>query len=229
VTMVLAAASPERPVSRRVGRPPATDPAFTRRDILDAARVLFAKRGFASTTNRLVAAEAGLTAGAVHHHFGSKLDLYVAVHDDVQDRVYRRFAQSIVGVVGFRERLRAVLETAHLMNREDPSLAQFVGAVRIDSRRHPEMREALIGLVRQRDEFYAELVDHGVATGEIDPADRAKVKTLVVTLMIGLTDAVSSQLSQHRLAIDAIVELLDGSLLRPPDHTSSQPPSTIRV
>ncbi len=216
-------------VPRRVGRPPATDPADTRRQILDAARVLFASRGFASTTNRLVAAEAGLTAGAVHHHFGSKLDLYVAVHDDVQERVYGQFSQSIVGITGFRQRLRALFESAHRLNREDPSLAQFVGAVRIDTRRHPEMREAMLGPVRERDRFFAEMVDHGVATGEIAPEDRSKVHTLVITLMIGLTDAVSSHLNRHRQAIDAIGELLDGTLLRPATHTSSQPPSTTKV
>lgn len=215
--------------SRRVGRPPATDPASTRRDILDAARLLFARRGFASTTNRLVASQAGLTAGAVHHHFGSKLDLYVAVHEDVQDRVYGQFAESVVGVDGFRNRLRAVLEAAHRMNRDDASLAQFVGAVRIDARRHPEMREALVGPVRQRDRFYSDLVDLGVETGEIDPADRAKVHTMVITLMIGLTDAVSSDLSRHRLAIDAIGDLLDGSLIHPVGHTNNQPPSTTKV
>jgi AcrR family transcriptional regulator len=203
------------PGVRRVGRPPATDPATTRRAILDAARLLFARRGFASTTNRLVAAQAGLTAGAVHHHFGSKLDLYVAVHDDVQDRVYRQFAEAVAGVRGLRNQLRAVFETAHVMNRSDPTLAQFVGAVRIDARRHPEMREALVGLVRQRDRFYADLVDHGVDTGEVDPSDRAMVHTLVITLMIGLTDAVSSDLTRHRQAIDAIGRLLDGGLLRP--------------
>ena len=193
--------------------------------------MLFARRGFASTTNRLVAAEAGLTAGAVHHHFGSKMDLYVAVHDDVQDRVYRQFSESIVGVTGFRARLRAVLEAAHRMNRDDPSLAQFVGAVRIDARRHPEMRGALVGPVRQRDRFFADLVDHGVEIGEIDPTDRATVRTMVVTLMIGLTDAVSSDLARHREAIDAIGRLLEGSLLHPATHahTSSQPPSTTKV
>jgi hypothetical protein len=55
------------------------------------------------------------------------------------------------------------------------------------------------------------------------------VQTLVVTLMIGLTDAVSSDLGRHREAIDAIGALLDGELLRPTDHTKSQPPSTTSV
>lgn len=227
--MVTRTASSPGATVRRVGRPPATDPATTRREILDAARLLFARRGFASTTNRLVASEAGLTAGAVHHHFGSKMDLYAAVHADVQERVYGQFSRSIQNVTGFTERLRAVLEAAHRMNRDDPSLAQFVGAVRIDTRRHPEMRDAMLGPVQERDRFFAELVDHGVSTGEIDPADREKVHTLVITLMIGLTDAVSSQLNRHRQAIDAIVELLDGSLLNAAAHTSSQPPSTTKV
>ena len=40
---------------------------------------MFAERGYESATNRLLGAEADLTAGAIYHHFGTKADLYVAV------------------------------------------------------------------------------------------------------------------------------------------------------
>lgn len=57
---------------RRPGRPD------TRAEILDAARALFAERGFSGTTVRGVAAAAGVDASLVHHYFGSKDDLFVA-------------------------------------------------------------------------------------------------------------------------------------------------------
>ena len=56
-------------------RPGAPD---TRADILAAARALFAARGFAGTTIRAVAGEAGVDPALVHHYFGSKADLFVA-------------------------------------------------------------------------------------------------------------------------------------------------------
>jgi AcrR family transcriptional regulator len=50
----------------------------TRGQILAAARVSFAHKGFAGTTIRAVAAEAGVDPALVHHYFGAKDDLFLA-------------------------------------------------------------------------------------------------------------------------------------------------------
>jgi AcrR family transcriptional regulator len=64
------AAAPRR--GRRPGGPD------TRATILLAARELFAAQGFAGTSVRAVATQAGVDAALVHHYFGSKDDLFVA-------------------------------------------------------------------------------------------------------------------------------------------------------
>ena len=50
----------------------------TRRTILDAARGLFAARGYEQTTIRAVAAQAGIDASMVMRYFGSKAGLFAA-------------------------------------------------------------------------------------------------------------------------------------------------------
>lgn len=197
----------------RLGRPPDTDSADTRRRILDIARLAFAQRGYGAATNRNLGTEAGITAGAIYHYFGSKLDLYIAVHDDVQERVYARFNEAVSLPSTFRAKLEAVLDEAHVMNDEDPTLAQFLGALRIDMRRHDELRQALqpSALLRQR--FFDRIVDAGLETGEIDPADRDKVSALLLTLLIGLTDAVSGDPLQHSQAVAGIKSLVEGKLV----------------
>jgi AcrR family transcriptional regulator len=50
----------------------------TRRAILDAARVIFASRGYEQTTIRAVAADAGIDASMVMRYFGSKAKLFTA-------------------------------------------------------------------------------------------------------------------------------------------------------
>jgi AcrR family transcriptional regulator len=50
----------------------------TRRAILDAARAIFASRGYEQTTIRAVAAEAGIDASMVMRYFGSKAGLFAA-------------------------------------------------------------------------------------------------------------------------------------------------------
>jgi AcrR family transcriptional regulator len=202
-----------RTVKPRLGRPPDTDSADTRRRILDIARLAFAQRGYGAATNRNLGTEAGITAGAIYHYFGSKLDLYIAVHDDVQERVYARFNEAVNMPSTFRGKLEAVLDEAHVMNDEDPTLAQFLGALRVDMRRHDELREALQSSALTRQRFFDRIVDAGLETGEIDPADRDKVSALLLTLLIGLTDAVSGDPQQHSQAVAGIKSLVEGKLV----------------
>jgi len=61
---------------RRRGRPAGgTD---TRPAILDAARSCFAQRGYDRATIRDIAAAAGVDPALLHHHFGTKHELFIA-------------------------------------------------------------------------------------------------------------------------------------------------------
>ncbi|MGI9600241.1 MAG: TetR/AcrR family transcriptional regulator [Acidimicrobiales bacterium] len=199
---------------RRLGRPPASNSADTLARILTEARHCFAERGYEATTNRHLAARAEITTGAIYHYFGSKRDIYVAVDRDVGRQVYRRFSEAEAGADTFVGKFEAILEVALEMNRQDPSLARFLAAVRVDLDRHAELREVMGGEGRLRDNaFISGLVDHGVTTGEIAPADRDAMVAFAQTVLIGLTDAVSDDLVAQRAAIDAIRGLLEGSLI----------------
>ena len=59
------------------GRRPGTS--TTRQDLIDAGRVVFAERGIAGATTRLIAAEAGVDPAMIQHHFGSKDRLFQVV------------------------------------------------------------------------------------------------------------------------------------------------------
>ncbi len=56
----------------------------TRRALLAAARRLFGARGFAGTSLDQVVAEAGVTKGALYHHFRNKERLFLEVYDEVE-------------------------------------------------------------------------------------------------------------------------------------------------
>ena len=61
--------------------------AATRAELLRAARDLFATRGFSGTSIGAVAAAAGVTRGALYHHFADKRSLFESVVLEVQDDI----------------------------------------------------------------------------------------------------------------------------------------------
>jgi TetR/AcrR family transcriptional regulator len=61
----------------------------TRHAILKAAEALFVAHGFAATSTATVAREAGVTKSLIHHHFGSKRELW----DAVKLRVMEEYSQ----------------------------------------------------------------------------------------------------------------------------------------
>lgn len=62
----------------------ANDPEGMRRRVLDAAAAAFQSRGYHSTSTQEVMREAGVTGGALHHHFPTKKALGLAV---IRERV----------------------------------------------------------------------------------------------------------------------------------------------
>lgn len=201
--------------SARLGRPPATDSAQTKARILDAARRKFAANGFDSASNRALAEAAELTTGAIYHYFDSKLEIYAAVYEEARLQVYERFQKAVIGHDTFVSQLGATLEAAHELNREDPSLAQFLGTSRVDAARNKDLANALRKVDRaMKVDFFTNMIELGVRSGEIKPKDRPLVTALVRTITVGLTDAVSHNLQAQRDAIDGISRLIDGTLLK---------------
>ncbi|HTF53247.1 MAG TPA: helix-turn-helix domain-containing protein [Pseudonocardia sp.] len=74
----------------------------TRAQLLDIAAELFASRGYAEVGTEDVVRQAGLTRGALYHHFADKRELFAAVHERVE--------QELVAAIG--ERMAAARDTA---------------------------------------------------------------------------------------------------------------------
>lgn len=206
-------------VARKLGRPRDSRSEETRGRLLEVARRRFATRGFDATTNKELALAAGLTTGAIYHYFESKQDLYLAVHGEVQTVVYRRF-RTVAAAAGdtCADKLLAVLDEARALNLEDPSLATFLVTARTDLPRHPELTATGAFEPTQRFEFFGEIIDLGIATGEVAVEDRQMTLDVISALMMGLVSASSGDPDTHYRAIEGVKRLITGQLLRAPNH-----------
>src|SRR5260221_8363640 len=59
----------------------------TRAALIEAARGLFGEKGYVDTSNDEVVARAGVTKGALYHHFSGKEELFRVVFEQVQQEV----------------------------------------------------------------------------------------------------------------------------------------------
>ncbi len=82
----------------------------TRRKLLRVGRDLFARRGYADVATEEIVRRAGLTRGALYHHFRDKRDLFAAVVEQVELEVTERVAAAALGESDAWEQQRAAIE-----------------------------------------------------------------------------------------------------------------------
>jgi AcrR family transcriptional regulator len=83
----------------------------TRRRLLRAARRLFAKRGYAGVGTEEIVRAAGVTRGALYHHFAGKRELLEAVYEQIEAEVSEKIAAgALVATADPIEALRAGAE-----------------------------------------------------------------------------------------------------------------------
>jgi AcrR family transcriptional regulator len=99
----------------------------TRKALLGAGRALFAERGYRHTSTQEVVARAGVTRGALYHHFRDKADLFAAVFEELSGECIRRVgkAASNAGAPGSWEHFAAGCQ-AFLDACLDPSIRQII-------------------------------------------------------------------------------------------------------
>lgn len=130
----------------------------TRATLLATARKVFSERGYADTSMDDLTAQAGLTRGALYHHFGDKKGLLLAVVEQLDAEMDARL-QAITDTAedaweGFRQRCRAYLEMAlepHIQRIVLRDARAVLGGGTPDAQRHcvESMQRLLHNLIAQ--------------------------------------------------------------------------------
>ena len=97
----------------------------TRAALINTARAMFAERGYAAVGTEEIVRSAGVTRGALYHHFAGKAELFEAVYEDVERELVQAIASSAIATAtdplqALHAGARAFLEAC-----EDPAVQRI--------------------------------------------------------------------------------------------------------
>lgn len=143
------------------------DPGQTRAFVIDAAERLFAEKGFAATSMRDISAASNVSHPLIHHHFGSKEDLYAAVKRRMVEGYARRFpaaARAVDRPLSVRAEMRRLMTYLS----ENPVMLRLCGWTRLEGDIQVWPGEPdLLDTLRRRVEATQK---RGRIRGDLDPA-----------------------------------------------------------
>ncbi|MFO8034447.1 MAG: TetR/AcrR family transcriptional regulator [Candidatus Bipolaricaulota bacterium] len=137
--------------------------------IVQAAVKLFAGRGFHGTSMRAIAHAAGVSIGAIYHHFPSKDDVFLAILREEYER--RRVAIEELKAQGLppRDMVRRVAKLHfELLHRRRDSVRLLSQTL---PREHPRLRGQLEALEEEFAGHVARLLEEGMEAGQVRKCD----------------------------------------------------------
>lgn len=152
-------------VSKRGGaKTRSYDPVQTRASIVAAGLKLFKRDGFAATAVKDIADEAGVTKGAFYHHFESKEDLLLLIHND-----YLEYQLGVIEEVVARDEAptaqlrRMISAILHALEKYHENVTIFFQERRyLDGPRFEGVRQRRNAL----EDVFRKLIERGIETGE---------------------------------------------------------------
>lgn len=192
------------PARRAPRRTQAERTATTRAAVLRSARTLFAQQGYARTGLDEVARAAGVTRGALYHHFQTKADLFEAVVDLVDADLYQEVISVAAGegtaVDWVRRAARAYIE----VSVRSPDVRIAADAVAVLS------PEAYRRVSAARCLPIAELAaEAATVDGASLPGDPSVLAAMLLGALDQAVAVVASNEEAEDLVVDTVVEVVD--------------------
>ncbi|WP_433926093.1 TetR family transcriptional regulator [Sorangium cellulosum] len=165
--------------------------AATREQILDAALLVFSRKGYSAATLQDVAAEAELTRGAVYWHFKGKAELYAALVGERFAKASEVLAEALSPRYSPLESIERLLTRSLEYLEEDAEYRAVLSITLFKTELTPELEPGFqqkIASQRRLVDVVADLVRKGIAAGEIDGATDPRAAALAaVSLVNGAT------------------------------------------
>jgi len=220
---------------RKRGRPAGSGSAAqTREKILRAGIACFAERGYAQTSNRDIAAGAGITAGSLYHYFDSKAALFEEALRFCTATLLEAYRGACADAAAETtvEQLCLGLERVVAVSREWPGMVRFAGHAAAEIRRSVELHWLEEDTARAFPEFFRTLLRQARARGELAPEiDLDAAADLLLALVAGLSRSPvpDEALASFESQVEMFRLLLRGRLFGPPLDRPSGIPREINL
>ncbi len=149
------------------------DPAARRAQVLAAATKQFAERGYELTNVNQVAAEAGVSVGALYKYFPDKPALLEGVLEAFETTVVKSMAQVFETPGNYTERLRVMVDGLFSLAATEPHFfwALSSGTQGLRGQRAKEPGSQVKTEI-------ARFIDAGIAAGDFRPIDSLRIASL---------------------------------------------------
>ncbi len=152
-----------------------------KREILEIAAQLFARKGYRGTSIREIGEEAGLQGGSLYHHIKSKDALFVDLHDAALDAAEQRINEAVTIAQDPWAKLEAACVTM-VEIQVDPDSLTF--PLMSDFREVPDpVREKLVARRDAFEHYFRSLVDALPLPPDID---RSIYRNLLLSQLNGV-------------------------------------------
>lgn len=184
--------------------------ATTIASILDSAQRLFLDKNYADVTMDEIADAAGVTKGALYHHFPGKESLYIAMmHADLEEK--QALLKAAAGSGGAcRERLRKLIAAFLAL---PPQKRESIKLVRRDINifRNPARNRLVRAYQAALPEQIEEIIRDGIRDGELASADARLLAWMHVAMVeVILTDYAAKVIGSDAERADFVVDLFFG-------------------
>jgi len=142
--------------TRRERRKNAERSAATRKQILDATVECLDTSGYGAVTNIRVADLAGVSRGAMMHHFPTRQALIIAAVEHAYGTLNQYRAEELAKAPPGLDRYRLIMDLSLVTQRLPEGMA--LNEIRIGSRSDPEIRDAVTPMMSAISEDYVRLV-----------------------------------------------------------------------
>ena len=149
----------------------------TRQDLLDAALTVFSQKGYTATRLEDVARAAGVTRGAIYHHFGSKAELYSALIEEANKVGNSAIDRAVIEGGTFIEIVTRILVYTFALLEEDQRFSEVMALQLttpdvevLSQRRYGEAQE----LVASISGFFKLITEQGELRPDLDPLTAAR-------------------------------------------------------